>query len=223
MNMRGRGPANTTGGGVSGTTAASAAALAAQMEERSKWVNVTWMPHASLSQSSHISFAVRSILTSLDVLRHYEPEEWQVQATIHGMAGQSIVPISSRTPKSPVIPIQPDHPTTTTTSSTTEMGGNPPSLGRTNYNHNKNDEWFPLTSNATHICKLDSLVHVPIRWRDLPRDAYLRFEILSLNDEVVSLLIGGQQQQQQSQEKIYWICDLFCLRKTNNLNLSCFS
>ncbi len=143
-------------------------------DERSKWVNVTWMPHASLSQTSHVSLAVRSILTSLDELMHFQPEEWQVRATIHGMAGQSIVPVSCLTPTAPVTTLH-DH---------TETGVNPP-LDLTE------DDWLPLTSNTTHVCRIDSLINVPIRWRDLPRDAYLRFEVLGHCDEVVRGCEGG--------------------------------
>lgn len=139
------------------------------LEERSKWVNVTWMPNASLSQTSHVCLAVRSILTCLDELQHYKPEEWQVRATIHGVAGLPIVPIASLTPTSPLTTLN-DH---------TDTDGHPP-LDLTE------EEWFPMTSNVTHICKLDSILHVPLRWRDLPRDSYLKFEVLGHCDEVVS-------------------------------------
>lgn len=139
------------------------------LEERSKWVNVTWMPNASLSQTSHVCLAVRSVLTCLDELQHYKPEEWQVRATIHGVAGLPIVPIASLTPTAPLTTLN-DH---------TDTDGHPP-LDLTE------EEWFPMTSNVTHICKLDSILHVPLRWRDLPRDSYLKFEVLGHCDEVVS-------------------------------------
>lgn len=138
-------------------------------DERSKWVNVTWMPHASLSQTSHICLAVRSVLTCMDELTHYRPEEWQVRASIHGLAGIGIAPVSSITPTAPVTTLN-DH---------TETDGHP-LLDLTE------GEWIPMTSGVTHVCKLDALLHVPLRWRDLPRDSYLRFEVLGHCDEVVS-------------------------------------
>ena len=151
-----------------GATSVGVQGVASLLEERSKWVNVTWMPHASLSQTSHVSLAIRSILTSLDSLKHCEPEEWRVRATIHGMAGQSIVSISCLTPTAPVSPLYDENETAT----------NPPlSLIE--------KDWLPLISNATHVCRLDSFIIVPMRWRDLPRDAYLRFEVLGQCDEVV--------------------------------------
>ena len=127
-----------------------------QQERQSQWVNVTWMPHASLSQTSHVCLAVRSILTCRDEFR--SPEEWQVRATIHGVAGLALVPISSLTPTSPVesLSSMPD-----------------------------TESWLPLASQVTHVCKLDALLHVPLRWRDLPRDAYLKLEVLGRCDEVV--------------------------------------
>jgi hypothetical protein len=138
-------------------------------EERSKWVNVTWMPHASLSQTSHVCLAVRSVLTCLDDLKHYKREEWQVRATIYGVAGLPIVPISSLTPTAPVTTLN-DH---------TDTDEHPP-LDLTG------EEWLPMASSVTHICKLDSLLHIPLRWRDLPRDSCVKFEILGHCDEVVS-------------------------------------
>ena len=153
-----------------GATSVGVQGVASLLEERSKWVNVTWMPHASLSQTSHVSLAVRSILTSLDELKHYEPEEWRVRATIHGMGGQSIVPISCLTPTAPV----------RTLYDQAEAGANPPL-------DFEEKGWIPLISNATHVCRLDSLIILPMRWRDLPRDAHLRFEVLGHCDEVVSV------------------------------------
>jgi hypothetical protein len=151
-----------------GATSAGAQGPLPVVDERSKWVNVSWMPHASLSQTSNVSLAVRSILTSLDELIHYQPEEWQVRATIHGVAGQLIVPIPCLTPTSPVTRLH--------------------EYGETDLNRPSGlteKDWHPMTSNATHVCRFDSFLHVPMRWRDLPRDAYLRFEILRHCDEVV--------------------------------------
>ena len=137
-------------------------------EERNRWVNVTWMPHASLSQTSHVCLSVRSILAALDELTHFKPEEWQVGATIHGAAGMPLVPVSSLTPTSQV----------TSMKEQANVVGIPAL--------DQKDDWIPLVSNATHICKIDALLNIPLRWRDLPRDAYIKFEVSGHCEEVVS-------------------------------------
>jgi hypothetical protein len=136
-------------------------------DEKNKWVNVTWMPHASLLQTSHVCLSVRSVLSSLDELTHFKPEEWQVRATVHGIAGLPLVPVPSLTPTAPV----------------TSMRKQLRDEGE--FSSEGKNEWFPMVSNVTHICCLDSLVQIPVRWRDLPRDAYLNFEVLGHCDEVV--------------------------------------
>lgn len=42
-----------------------------------------------------------------------------------------------------------------------------------------------MVSKATHNCVWDCFVHIPIRWRDLPRDAYLHLEVLGQAESVV--------------------------------------
>lgn len=95
-----------------------------------------------------------------------EIEEWQVRVTAHGAAGLSLVPVATTTSTSPRLPIR--------------------DFWQTAGMFDKDAEWLPLVSNVSHICKFDSVVHVPIRWRDLPRDAFLLFEVLGYCDKVVS-------------------------------------
>lgn len=140
------------------------------LEHRNTWVDVKWMPHASLSQTSHIYLSIRSVLSQLD--EPFKPEEeWQVRATVHGIAGISIVPVATATSKAPLLSIR------------NFLDSNDRST------FDKDTEWLPLVSTATHICNFDSILNVPIRWRDLPRDAYLLFEVLRHCDEVVSFHI----------------------------------
>lgn len=86
--------------------------------EEKTWVSVTWMPHSSLSQASHLALAVREL--SLD-------EECLVQVTVCGLGGLS---------------------------------------------------W--TVPSRTTACRgvFNQLLQLPIRWRDLPRDATVLFEIL---------------------------------------------
>lgn len=46
----------------------------------------------------------------------------------------------------------------------------------------------PSVSNATHDCFWDRDVKMPVRWRDLPRDAYLLFEVIGCGDRVVRFI-----------------------------------
>jgi hypothetical protein len=145
------------------------------VEEKNQWVTVSWMPHASLSQSSYIALSVRSIVACLDLpltlsapeQSTKQPEDWQVQITIHGSAGLDLVPVSAMTPNAPLVSIS-------DRSFTTEQQAN---------------DWNPLVSNATHRCTWDSIIHIPMRWRDLPRDAYLQFQVIGPNDAVVRLCL----------------------------------
>jgi hypothetical protein len=157
-------PVRSAAGAASGSSTP-----AETWESRNKWVTVAWMPHASLSQTSHVCISVRSVLSCLDELKHFKPEEWQVRVSLHGIAGLPLVPVHSLTPASPLNSVR---------------------------NRLKEDadlavgeesDWPPLVSDVTHFCHFDSVIHVPFRWRDLPRDAVLNFEVLGLSWEVVSL------------------------------------
>jgi hypothetical protein len=142
------------------------------LDEMNRWVTVSWMPHASLSQSSNIAFSVRSIVLCLDLptsalkYRTKQPEDWRVQITIHGCAGLDVVPVSSMTANAPLMSIS-DHSFT---------------------NQQKENAWNPLVSSATHLCRWDSIIYIPLRWRDLLRDAYLKFQVLGPNDNVVRFI-----------------------------------
>lgn len=152
--------------------------MAAPPEEN--WINVTWMPHASLSQTSHVCLLVRSSHAVLDdsssIRSNHQPSEWKIRTSVHGMGGIPLVPVTSTTPGAPLVPRRRRtaaalaaaavvaKPTTTTTTKNNQV--------------TSNDKMHPSVSNASHDCQWDHLVQVPIRWRDLPRDAYLLLELL---------------------------------------------
>lgn len=135
-------------------------------DEKSNWVNVTWMPHSCLSQTSHLCLSVRSVLTLME--QPCEIEEWQVRVTVYGAAGLSLVPVATTTSTAPRLLIR-------------DFWQDSNENGM----FDKDAEWLPLVSNVSHICKFDSVIHIPIRWRDLPRDAHLLFEVLGYCDKVV--------------------------------------
>jgi Phosphoinositide 3-kinase C2 len=142
--------------GVAPSKASTAAAVAAQNElEREKWVQVSWMQHTNLSQTSHISLVIRSATVNFGriLFASEERQEWCVRVSIFGLDGLSLLPISCATVGSPVRRI--------------------------------NASSQPFVSNATHDCRWDYLVNFPVRWRDLPRDAYLLFEVLGMDESVV--------------------------------------
>ena len=136
-------------------------------EDNSKWVNVTWMPHASLSQASHVVLSVRSVQALLDELAFFKPEEWQVRVTVHGIAGLPLVPVASSSPSAPLLSLR----NLQTTETQEEL---------------LISNWEPLVSNVTHCCTWNFPLQIPVRWRDLPRDAFMKFEVIGHCDTVVS-------------------------------------
>jgi hypothetical protein len=117
------------------------------------WVNVLWMPHSSLSQTSYVTLTIRSAHMNRDRLDL--DHEWRVEISIHGMAGLDLVSLST---------------------STTAAALGPRTFPIRN----------PSISNATHECIWNQVLQSPIRWRDLPRDAYLRFRVVGEGDVEVS-------------------------------------
>ena len=100
-------------------------------------------------------------------------EDWQVRVTVHGIAGLPLVAAESITHMSPVVG-------TGENVSTEEETGYAPSQTKSSLG------WQPSASNATLTCTWDFVVQVPIRWRDLPRDALLLFEVTGKCDVTVS-------------------------------------
>jgi len=151
------------------------------MTTREKWVNVTWMPHTSISQTSHVCLTVRSVHASLDDIHHGDemPLEWKIRVGVFGVGGIALVPIATHTRSSPVLPRR------RKLISLEEETNNP--LGQDSQKSQPGDKnWRPTVESATHDCCWDQWIQIPIRWRDLPRDAYLFFEVLGkLSDPVV--------------------------------------
>jgi phosphatidylinositol 3-kinase len=123
---------------------------------KEKWVNVTWMPHTTLSQTSHVYMRIRSVhavlldysLEDYDRIRT-DPDEWKVRVGVYGLAGLPLIDLQAHTSAS-------------ICKKRTRSG---------------NQEETPFVGWATHDCFFDCLVTLPVRWRDLPRDAYLLFEV----------------------------------------------
>ena len=128
---------------------------------RDRWVNVTWMPHTALSPASHVCLTIRSAHGSIDDLLGDSQPQWKVRVGVFGIGGIPLVPVSTLTPAASV------------RSRRAEKQG----LERESKEEATNIP-LPTVSSATHDCYWDYLLHVPIRWRDLPRDSYLLFEII---------------------------------------------
>ena len=149
------------------STPAAVRANGAPSSTDNMWVTVTWMPHSCLAQSSHVSLGIRSIHAIVqDPLTGSAPNEWRVQVSVCGMAGLSLVPVTSSSTSSPIL---------------SRMG---PKSDDTGFLSDR--RLYPSVSNVTHDCILDQVLQLPIRWRDLPRDAYLAIEVLGQGDTVVS-------------------------------------
>ena len=121
-----------------------------------KWVNVVWMPHSSLAQTSHVTMAIRSAHLIRDRLE--VPEEWRVQVSVRGIGGLELVSIASSTPAAALGPRR------------------LPLIA-------------PTIATSTHECIWNQVIQLPIRWRDLPRDAYLQLVIIGQGDKVVSSFV----------------------------------
>jgi Phosphoinositide 3-kinase C2 len=181
---------------------------------KEKWVNVTWMPHTTLSQTSHVCLVIRSAHAIFDPFYDYNnmvsnntfinnddydidddtgtQGEWKIRIGVYGISGLLLVPVFTHTSAAPVSSrrrqqYQPTkntmsnkkyddaeedcenynitEPTTTTTSN--ETG---------NSKNSTTTRWVTVL-HATHDCYWDYSVQLPIRWRDLPRDSYIQFEI----------------------------------------------
>ena len=126
---------------------------------RDRWVNVTWLPHTALSQTSHVCLMIKSAHASFDDIladRRIQPE-WKIRVGVFGVGGIALVPVSAHTSSAPVCSRR---------------------LRAQQSEAKRETSAQPTVMSATHDCFWEFLVHVPIRWRDLPRDSYLLFEIL---------------------------------------------
>ena len=128
------------------------------------WVTVTWMPHSSLSQTSHVTLRISSIHAIIEDSSVQSgssaPDEWRVEVSVHGMGGLSLVPVVSSSTAAPIVSRKEDAAVT-------------------------RRRLYPSVLNATHDCILDQVLQAPIRWRDLPRDACIAIKVLERGDKVV--------------------------------------
>ncbi len=160
------------------------------------WATVSWMPHASLSQTSHVAISVRAALARIDDAcsensylgsrKRASKDSWRVSVSVHGLAGLSLVPVSSQTRSVPLLPLH----------SEDEGNGDnyPTTLANHEYAEAQKEGTFGSSNNGTackhpsvhettHVCRWDddkngrSIMQIPLRWRDLPRDAYLEFSL----------------------------------------------
>mmetsp|Transcript_24372 Transcript_24372/g.40400 ORF Transcript_24372/g.40400 Transcript_24372/m.40400 type:complete len:859 (+) Transcript_24372:93-2669(+) len=95
------------------------------VEAEQLWVDVTWMPHSSLSQTSHVAIAIQELSIA---------KECRVQVKVKGLGGL--------------------------------------------------DWTVPSQTTASPDGNWNQILQLPIRWRDLPRDASLSFDVISAGDVV---------------------------------------
>ena len=127
------------------------------------------MPHTALSQTSQVCLTIKSVHASFDDLLNdgRTQTEWKVRIGVYGIGGVPLVPVSTHTTSAPVRP-------------------------RRRFKEEEaeqvssdNKALRPTVSSATHDCYWEYFAHVPIRWRDLPRDSYLFCELQCSSGEVV--------------------------------------
>jgi hypothetical protein len=171
------------------------------------WATVSWMPHASLSQTSHVAISVRAALARIDDGYAYgnhdnigssrrgnsnnaSNDSWRVSVSVLGLAGLSLVPVSSQTRSVPLGPLYSEDGDSTTLLANQHELFEEPQKG----NSRSNSCQHPSVHKSTHVCRWDnnngsnnsknnnnnvgrSMIQIPLRWRDLPRDAYLEFAL----------------------------------------------
>ena len=170
------------------------------------WATVSWMPHASLSQTSHVAISVRAALARIDDGYAYgnhdnfgssrrdnntnnaSNDSWRVSVSVRGLAGLSLVPVSFQTRSVPLGPLYSEDGDSTTLANQHELFVEP-QKGTSRSNSCQH----PSVHKSTHVCRWDnnnsdnnsknnsnvgrSMIQIPLRWRDLPRDAYLEFSL----------------------------------------------
>lgn len=172
-----------------GPTGSGAHGNVAPSDTKDKWVNVTWMPHSTLSQTSHVSLIIRSAHATFDPIydRQYSsefytdenPVEWKIRIGVFGVSGLLLVPVYTNSTAAALV-------------SRRKSKSKEQNVGECSTNVKdpvaKASKGCLMTTilNATHDCWWDCLVQIPIRWRDLPRDAYLHFEVLGQHNIIVS-------------------------------------
>ncbi|VEU44430.1 unnamed protein product [Pseudo-nitzschia multistriata] len=159
------------------------------------WATVAWMPHASLSQTSHVAVSVRAALATVhggsvgsssgDGSSDAPTLSWRVGVAIKGLAGLELAPVGSETGSAPLLPLGHlrGHPSVTgaTHACVWDRGGGSSSNSSSHNNNNNNSTSHNNTSNSNSHKTSGGLLQVPLRWRDLPRDACLEFTVASGN------------------------------------------
>jgi len=157
-------------------------------DDSGKWVDVTWMPHTTLAQTSHVCLSVRSAHGFENNPRLLDPteepdDEWKVRVGAYGIGGLPLVSLASRTPSAVAVPRR--------TSSLTTGADTSDDAGDSRHRQQQNFQLRPSVSGATVDCIWDFFLPLAVRWRDLPRDSYLRFEILGSSSTGAG---GGEEQ-----------------------------
>ena len=139
-----------------------AAATNAASSESTPWVPVAWMPHTSISQTCYVKLTVRAAFHRDDITTPSTAGEWRIRATVHGMAG---TPLGLAT-ETPAVALQP----------------------LTEWRRDGGDVVL-MDGGCTHGCAWEETIRLPIRWRDLPRDAYLQLHVVGPLDELVGVTL----------------------------------
>lgn len=155
------------------TYAAGAVPETSGANNSNPWIQVSWMPHTSLSQTSYVKLTLRTAFDRQEEegqrTTAESNNEWRVRAAVYGMAGTPLG-LATETSAAPLCPI---------------VEG-----VKQQQQAAKNSPLILIDGGCTHSCVWEETIRLPVRWRDLPRDAYLRLDILGPTDEMVSLCVG---------------------------------
>jgi len=178
---------------------ASAASSGPLLSPNEKWIPVTWMPHTTLSQTSHVNVKIRSaqilkppsdmygewasqeddLLPADDENeeegRHdhafeEEEDEWKVRVTMYSGGDGTLIEGHH------IVPLGLSSQTPASTVERRSYQG-ATSLESTFHS-------TPRISGVTHECHWEAVIQLALRWRDLPRDSYLLLEVLDWDGSV---------------------------------------
>lgn len=124
------------------------------------WVPVTWMPHTSLSQTCYVKLTIRAAFDKsnyIAITTLQNEDELASEWRVRATVhGMAGTPLGL--------------PTETT------------AAPRRSAEHLRT---LRIGGGCTHACLWEETIRLPIRWRDLPRDAYLQLDVLGPTDELV--------------------------------------
>ena len=127
-----------------------------------KWASASWIPHSSLPLNLNVNLMIRSAHMNVDSIQDQENMDVKVEVSLYGAGCTKLVPIECHSKVAPVEKRQ------------------------------LRQDFKPLVSQVSHDCFIESIIQLPMRWKDLPRDSFFLFEARVSNATIVSFISFGK-------------------------------